>query len=304
MTTLSRTCPRLAAVLCTYRRPACVKKMLEAVVAQTKSIDVLVVVDNGRDPTVERICEGLETAFRIEYVAPETNIGPAGAFRVGISRLLDEMGADDLVVLLDDDDPPRQVDTFERLYRIACSRSDDPEFAGVGTRGGRLRHGRVAAVPSVDGPDIQRCDHLHGGFQPMYRVAACRDVAPFDPEFFWGFEELEFGRRLTAAGWRLYVALESGGPVAAKRAGGPLRLESPTWRDYYRHRNLLVVLGRERDWRGICFTVFLRLLAKPLLFLLVRPTVAADNLAMNFRVVIDSVKRPLPDRRDLLLDRA
>ena len=294
--------PRLGAVLCTYRRPGELAEMLRALRSQTKAIDRLVVVDNAGDPEVERLCRESLVECQAEYVASADNIGPAGAFRTGLSLIQSGMDDDDLVVLLDDDDPPQNPDTLEQLYRAACSLGADPAFAGVGGRGGRLLCGRITRVPEPGGPRAQRCDHLHGGFQPIYRVAACRDVAPFEPDFFWGFEELEFGRRLVAAGWKLYAwsPVEESSPRPPKRAGGAFHLRSPTWRDYYRHRNLLVVLIRERDWCGVVFTVLGRLVAKPLLFLLIRPSVAIANLRINGRAMADSVRRPLPDRRDLV----
>lgn len=303
--------PILGGVICTYQRPDALEHLLDVLAQQVRLPQVVVVVDNGSDTQVAELCasHALARHLDLRYLDPGTNSGPAGAFRLGIEHLLTELGPDDLIALFDDDDPPPRHDTLADLYRLAIAQLADPMFAGIGLRGGQMRRrlGIVRPVPRGTVPPLQVTDHLHGGFQPIYRVSACREVRPFDPDLFWGCEELEFGTRLTRAGWHLYAAAEVWArcrPSAPKRRRRPLQLHDPAWRDYYRHRNLLVVLRRDGDLFALCFTIGVRLLAKPILLAFRSPSLAARNLRWNYRAVSDSYSEPLPDRRALITDGA
>lgn len=282
--------------ICTYRRPADLTIMLDALHAQTVHPEQLVVVDNDDDPAVQRLVAGhaISETIQTRTIAGKDNPGPAGAFALAYEDLCDVASDDDLLLIFDDDDPPATSTVLEELLDVARDAFEDPAIAGVGLRGGilNLRTGIVRPSPSSPTARAEPADHLHGGWFPCYRFAALRAVGSFDPSYFWGFEELELGRRLTASGFELRVASELYFRVSAERPakprGGPL--PPPSWRHFYRHRNLVRVLRRDHAWAALAVTVGTRLILKPTAYLLVSPRLAAWHLRTNFHAVTEGLR--------------
>lgn len=284
--------PRMFAAMCTFRRPDDAARSLAALARQRRRPELVVVVDNGRDPqTRDRV---LAAPFPVLYVDPGTNLGPAGGFDRALRELV-EADDDDVVLLLDDDDPlPDDPSLVETLVDRLMATPAAAGVAGVGLRGGALdrRTGLVRPRPG-DTVGLVDADHLHGGAFPLYRVGPLRHTGAFDPAMFWGFEELAAGRRLVAAGYRLRVDAGLTPLVAVNgkyaRTGPTARLADPSWRDYYRHRNLLRVLRRERAWAAVAATVAVRLVAKPLVHLPLAPRRAVRHLRINLAAVVDGL---------------
>lgn len=293
--------PRLFAAMCTHQRPNDAVRSLVALLGQEVRPELVVVVDNGSDRTTrDRV---VSLPLPVLYVDPGANLGPAGGFARALEELV-EADDEDLVLFLDDDDPlPQDPRLVARLVgRLTEGPADACHpIAGVGVRGGVLDR-RIGVVRSRPGPDtgLVDADHLHGGAFPLYRVGPLRRTAAFDPALFWGFEELAAGRRLVGAGYRLQV--DAGlTPLVADRdkytGRGPRSgLADPSWRHYYRHRNLLRVLRRERAWSAVAATVVLRLVAKPLVHFPFRPRRALWHLRTNLAAVVDGLG---PERRML-----
>lgn len=90
---------------------------LDAIEAQTRAPDGVVVVDNASaDGTAQLVRDRFPGAHLVE---PGRNLGGAGGFAVGISRAL-ELGAD-LIWLLDDDAVPRP-DALAELLSVQAPR--------------------------------------------------------------------------------------------------------------------------------------------------------------------------------------
>jgi hypothetical protein len=115
----------------------------------------------------------------------------------------------------------------------------------------------------------------------------------FRPELFFGFEELEYGLRLRAAGWSLYVDGDRwrAGRIMLGRldvGGGPsVGLARTTWRDYYRLRNLIAILlgaGRRRAALRVSLLVGL---GKPLANAPRQPGRALARLRLYWRACRD-----------------
>ncbi len=235
------------AVAVTYRRPAVLAATLEAFGRQTRPPDSIVVVDNGADDAVEDLVAGSDG---VAYVPMADNSGPAGAIARGMSVVLESAGDDDWVLLIDDDDPPRFPSAVADV--VAVARAAPADVAAVGLTGARYRRrtGRLLRVPDDELTDLTDVDYIGNGMCPLYRIAALRAVGVFDPALFFHFEELDFGLRLRAGGWRLVLARDV--TLRTRSATGRLGLgprarvarRSTAWRTYYAARNEVLVARR------------------------------------------------------------
>lgn len=287
----------LLGAVCTYRRPGDLHIMLDAIAAQTRRPDRLVIVDNDADPAISALVAAhpLSASIPVETVCGEDNPGPAGAFALAFETFRPIANGDDMFIVFDDDDPPPADNLLAELVSIADASFTDPLVAGVGLRGGLLntRTGFIEPRPQRPGETTEPSDHLHGGWFPVYRFSALEAVDHFDPSFFWGFEELELGRRLTAQGFELRVASELYFAVASHQ---PTRkhpvltaLHEPSWRHFYRHRNLIRVLRRDRAWSALLVMIAGRLILKPILHAPRNPRRAAWHLRTNCRAIVEGL---------------
>jgi rhamnopyranosyl-N-acetylglucosaminyl-diphospho-decaprenol beta-1,3/1,4-galactofuranosyltransferase len=110
----------VTAVVVTYRRQELLKECLEALAAQTRPVDRILVVDNrSEDGTVEMVRASFPGVDVLEL--PE-NVGGAGGFHEGM-KAAHAAGAD-WIWLMDDDTIPRP-DALERLL-AAREQADRP----------------------------------------------------------------------------------------------------------------------------------------------------------------------------------
>lgn len=246
---------RVIAIIVTFRRPLVVLETIRRVMTQTVAPDEIWVVDN--DPTTQ-LAEHIETLPNARYVAMPHNSGPAGGIAAGMHRVLVDAGDDDWILLIDDDDPPPFPDVIERLLaaidaadadleQSGGTKLDGKQLGGIGMMGARFdrrtSHLRRLADDELTG--LARVDYIGGNQLPMYRAAAVRQVGPFDASMFFGYDDLEFGLRLAAAGWALCIPgeLATAVRVAAGRHGhAPATSdapEQPAWRRFHSTRNLV-----------------------------------------------------------------
>jgi glycosyltransferase involved in cell wall biosynthesis len=297
----------LLGVLVTFRRPDALREMLSVLCDQTRKLDRLFVVDN--EPTTETgsVTREFDERLAIEYVAAEGNIGPAGGIALGATRALGHAHGDGWLLTLDDDDPPYFPDSIERLAAFAGRMaSEDPSTGGVGMTGGRfdLRRARIVRIGDDELSGPVSVDHIPGGFLPLYRMSAMAAVGPPLPELFFGLEELEYGLRLTGAGFHLYADGDHWSEMRAdKRArgvlssdavvtgpgkrGGPQRQVQPTWRRYYSMRNLIYLLRRRGAHWTAARVSLSRGIARPMLSWLSGSGDGFGGVSMSFRAVLD-----------------
>lgn len=249
-----RSGPRVWVSLVTFRRPELLDQMLAAVARQTRQPDFLIIVDNGSDPGVA----ALARATGATYVDSLSNVGPAGGIANGMDRVLQQADDHDWLLLLDDNDLPLWDDLIERLVSFGEATTEaDPRTAAVGVRGAVYRpeigiYRRLSDDELVGRVPV---DVIHGGWFPLYRVGAVRQVGVFDRSLWFGFEEGEYGLRLRRAGFSLYADGERW--LEARRAQGELGQtvrprtpeSTPSWRRYYSVRNAVVLARRYgRPW--------------------------------------------------------
>ncbi|MFA5882545.1 MAG: glycosyltransferase [Acidimicrobiia bacterium] len=287
--------PRLFGVLITFRRPEQLAATLRAVTAQTRALDGLVVVDNAASPETREILHAIVPDA--EYVAAPENLGPAGGIALGMEHVLPRADDDDWIVTLDDDDPPRDDEVFAALFDFAAVASArDPATAAVGVEGQWFdrRRGRIRWVPDSALSDDVSVDFIGGDFCPCYSVRAIRSVGTPRRDLFFGFDDLEYGLRLRAAGYALQVSGRSF--LASREANGTLGqdlvpsrgLGRLSWRRYYSLRNLVRIL-RDSGSIGAALRVTVIVgLAKPLANVFVDPTLAFGHLRLNVRACLDA----------------
>jgi len=211
---------------------------------QSRPPESVLIVDNGADPAVQQLAAQLP---RTSYVATADNVGPAGAIAAGMGQLLSQAQPDDWILLVDDDDPPPFDGVLERLRSLASSAP--PDVGVVGLTGARFSawRGRLVRVRDDQLSGLTDVDYMGNGQMPHYRVRAVLDAGVFDPDFFFGFEELEYGLRLRSRGWRLVLSADLTMYVRAchGRTGLGRYARSgtahPSWRRYYSARNLIKI---------------------------------------------------------------
>jgi rhamnopyranosyl-N-acetylglucosaminyl-diphospho-decaprenol beta-1,3/1,4-galactofuranosyltransferase len=103
---------RVVAVVVTWNRRVLLGRIVEAVYAQDRRPDELVVVDNASTDGTAELVRGLDGPVPARLVALPSNTGGAGGFHAGLAAAL-ECGAD-LVWLMDDDGVPAK-DCLSRL---------------------------------------------------------------------------------------------------------------------------------------------------------------------------------------------
>lgn len=291
------TMPELHGVLVTFKRAEHLAATLQRLAEQERSLDTLVVIDNDQAQSARTVVERHNhVAPTVAYLPAGENLGPAGGIALGMQHALIHAAADDWLVLLDDDDPPREPDDFRLLEDLGTRlRRNDPKVAAVGASGTHfdLATARVRRVPDHDLVGAVATACIGGNQLPFYSVHAVRAVGPFDGRLFFGLDDLEYGLRLWAAGYAVYAhgELWSRNREHHNRLGmetPPSRtLDEPGWRRYYSLRNLIVILRRHGHHVSALRLAALSI-AKPLFNLPRHPALAVRHLRLCSRAITDA----------------
>jgi len=287
----------LHGVLITYCRPAELAQTLTRLREQTRCLDRLVVVDNHPSrQNKELVQDHVASDLPTEYVAAPENLGPAGGIALGMRVVNRSATASDWIVLVDDDNPPSGVSLLERLEAFAeAAYRRDASTGAVGLVGARFdrRAGRLRRVPDAELEDAVPVDYVGGGQYPFYRVEAVRTVGEFRQNLFFGFDDLEYGLRMKAAGYSIYAhgdlwleqrAWNRRLQLTVRPSTG---LDEPSWRRYYGLRNLIAILRAAGETPAAVRVTLVTGLAKPVVNLPRRPGLAARTLALNARACLD-----------------
>jgi glycosyltransferase involved in cell wall biosynthesis len=288
----------LYGVLVTFRRPETFRGTLRALTLQTRPLDHLFVVDNEPvDANVEAVEEYREAGLLASYLPMDENVGPAGGYAAGIAAALEQTdGQRSWIVLVDDDDPPRSDSILEEMERFANEMAEhDPRTGAVGCGGARfnLRTGRAERLHDGELSGPVRVHSIGNNMWPFYDPGALAAAGSFDPQLFFGFEELDVGLRLGRAGYHLYC-------------NGPLRLDSRhrsgrlgvavrprwrgsrlAWRRYYSIRNLIWILRRNGSTRGAAWLTLTAGIGKPLVGVLTRVPDGRQQARFTFKACRD-----------------
>jgi hypothetical protein len=284
-------------VLVTYARPEALAVMLENLHNQSRPPDTLTVVDNAPTGSLPSALRSyIDSGHVANYVPALSNLGPAGGWALGMSRVLRASGENDWILLLDDDDPPPDTVALGHLFDLGQRlRVAGQSVGGIGRSGCRLNRGtgrlvRLSTEELSSGPVV--VDYLAGNMLPHYSVSAIRHAGVMRGELFFGFEDLEYCLRLQRHG---YVIVESGDYHLQQRAanGYPEQKSPrmgltgpPSWRRYYSIRNFTWILNHN----GLHFQALrmaaLQGLAKPLANLPRHPLWSIQHVHQGLRAIL------------------
>ncbi len=193
---------KVSVCICTYRRPDALARLLDALGAQTRRPDEIVVVDNHAGGGARAVCEGAAIGVPVRYaIEAEQNIALARNRAVA-------MASGDWLGFLDDDELPGH-DWLEQLLATAERHAADGVLAPVSSevpdnapqwiRRGQFFARRRFATGTV----VPRNEFRIGN--ALIRADCLRSLDPvFDPAFGrTGGEDGDALSRLAAAGARL-----------------------------------------------------------------------------------------------------
>ena len=195
----------VCAVVVTHRRPDELAKSLDAVSAQTRAPDHLVVVDNDDDARVRDIVNGQPVATT--YLGSRRNLGGAGGFALGMLHAL-ALGAD-WVWLADDDGRPLDSEVLGTL--LACASKHglaevspmvcdmaDPQRLAFPLRRGLVWRRRVSELRTGTEDLLPGIASLFNG--ALFRASTLDAVGVPDLRLFVRGDETELHRRLLRSG--------------------------------------------------------------------------------------------------------
>ncbi|HEX2401410.1 MAG TPA: glycosyltransferase family 2 protein, partial [Mycobacterium sp.] len=195
----------VCAVVVTHRRPDELAKSLDAVSAQTRAPDHLVVVDNDDDARVRDIVAGQPVATT--YLGSRRNLGGAGGFALGMLHAL-SLGAD-WVWLADDDGRPLDSEVLGTLLTCAsrhglaavspmvCDMAD-PQRLAFPLRRGLVWRRRVSELRTGSEDLLPGIASLFNG--ALFRASTLEAVGVPDLRLFVRGDETELHRRLVRSG--------------------------------------------------------------------------------------------------------
>jgi rhamnopyranosyl-N-acetylglucosaminyl-diphospho-decaprenol beta-1,3/1,4-galactofuranosyltransferase len=227
------------AVLVTHRRPDELAKSLDAVSAQTRTPDHLVVVDNDDDERVRDLVAGQPVPTT--YLGSRRNLGGAGGFALGMLHAL-ALGADWLW-LADDDGRPFDSAVLATLLECAdkhalaevspmvCDMAD-PERLAFPLRRGLAWRRRVSELRTDATQDLlPGIASLFNG--ALFRASTLEAIGVPDFRLFVRGDETELHRRLIRSGLRFGTCLNAvylhpqGGDEFKPILGGRMHTQYP-----------------------------------------------------------------------------
>lgn len=197
----------VVAVVVTHDRPQLLRRCLQAIVAQQRPPELILVVDNpGAVTGVAEVVAGFP---QVRHLRLPVNVGGAGGYRIGIDRALAEgAGA---VWLMDDDGHPADAQCLQRLVATAeqgCGLvaplvldiADSHRLAFPIRQRGRRHQLRceAEAVPRIDG-----FAHLFNG--ALVRRETFARIGLPDARYVIRGDEVEFLQRALRAGIRVCI---------------------------------------------------------------------------------------------------
>ena len=234
---------RFGTFITTFDRQDVLRATIDAVRAQTRPPDVLVVVDNGGSARTRDVVDAYDD---VEYVDPGENLGSAGGCAFGIEYL--HARGCDWMHSVDDDNAPKTADTIERMLDLA---ERHPRGLGAIAATGAYwdwRRGEVKRVPDDELHGDLEIDIIGGSNQLTVHRSVVDAIGPPEKRFFFGFYDPLYSLRIKQAGFRIWVDgdLMREYRQRTDRLGisyGPsLRPRDPMhalWRRYYVSRNYI-----------------------------------------------------------------
>jgi rhamnopyranosyl-N-acetylglucosaminyl-diphospho-decaprenol beta-1,3/1,4-galactofuranosyltransferase len=241
----------VCAVVVTHRRPDELAKSLEAVSAQTRAPDHLVVVDNDNDSRVAELVSG--QPIPATYLGSRRNLGGAGGFALGMLHAL-ALGSD-WVWLADDDGRPADSEVLGALLACAdkhglaevspmvCDMNDPARLAFPLRRGLEWRR-RVEELRTDASEDLLAgiASFFNGA---LFRASTLEVVGVPDLRLFVRGDETELHRRIVRSGLPFGTCLNAsylhpqGGDEFKPILGGRMHTQYPddATKRFFTYRN-------------------------------------------------------------------
>jgi rhamnopyranosyl-N-acetylglucosaminyl-diphospho-decaprenol beta-1,3/1,4-galactofuranosyltransferase len=237
---------RVAAAIATFNRKDMLRQCLLAMLAQTRPLDEVVVVDNGSsDGTAAMVAEEFPL---VRLIALTENTGAAGGFAAGLEAGVSS-GSEWMWVFNDDDIP--EPDALFTMLEVAatlppqtgivgCARLDaSGKPYGLGLR---WRHRHIPVPPADPAGPVMPIDVVTFS-GTLVSAELVRQVGVPKRQFFMMLEDLDYCLRVRDAGWKTYVLPR---PLVTAFAMGSQGL-APPWRGYYQTRNHLAMALERRS---------------------------------------------------------
>ena len=243
---------RVTAVLVAYNRRELLREALEALAAQSRPVDRLIVVDNASTDGSTEVAEEMleEWGGRARLVKLDKNTGGAGGFAVGIAAAVADEETE-WVWVMDDDTVPGSdalagaLDTFER-YR-AIGQDDlavmgsrvvwtDGEDHPMNTPKAKIRAGQAERMRAADvgAMEIRSISFVSA----FLRAPRVRELGlPVADYFLWN-DDFEYSARLLRGARGLYAPASVVTHKTAKRGSSDA---DPGARFFFEVRNKLWV---------------------------------------------------------------
>jgi rhamnopyranosyl-N-acetylglucosaminyl-diphospho-decaprenol beta-1,3/1,4-galactofuranosyltransferase len=240
------------AVVVTHRRPDELAKSLDAVSAQTRTPDHLVVVDNDNDDRVRDLVAS--QPIPTTYLGSRRNLGGAGGFALGMLHAL-ALGAD-WVWLADDDGRPLDSEVLGTL--LACAERhelaevspmvcdmNDPERLAFPLRRGLVWRKRVTEL-RTEGAEQDLLPGIASLFNgALFRASTLEAVGIPDIRLFVRGDEVDVHRRLVRSGLPFGTCLSAvylhpqGGDEFKPILGGRMHTQYPedATKRFFTYRN-------------------------------------------------------------------
>ncbi len=247
----------IAAVVVTYDRPELLRRAVMALHRQSRRLDDIIVVDNGRTHDAERLFS--RTFQGVTYLRMSENLGPAGGFAAGM-QYAHERGHTWIWLFNDDSEPARgalaaclrAVETsgvapIGMLCPLGQSDEDSEQIVTAITWHGRP----IPLAPRTTSAGITEVDGVTFNGALVSR-AAIDSIGYPRADYFMMFEEWEYCLRMREAGFRNWLVPSTS---VFNRAEGA-RDSGSIWRGYYQTRNHLAMAidrksPREVFWWGV-----------------------------------------------------
>ncbi|MFC5338917.1 glycosyltransferase [Leucobacter denitrificans] len=243
---------RVTAVLVAYNRRELLREALEALAAQTRPVDRLIVVDNastdGSTEVAEEILEGWGERARL--IRLDVNTGGAGGFAVGIAAAVADEETE-WVWVMDDDTVPQPealAGALETHERYRANGPDDLAVMGsrvvwtdgedhpMNTPKAKIRADKAERdrAASVGAMEIRSISFVSA----FLRASRVRELGLPIAEYFLWNDDFEFSARLLRGARGLYTPASVVVHKTAKRGSSDA---DPGPRFYYEVRNKLWV---------------------------------------------------------------
>jgi GT2 family glycosyltransferase len=166
---------------------------------------------------------------------------------------------------IDDDDPPKFEDIFEKMFKIVED-NDSPALGMIGSVGERFDF-RMAKIIRLNDHELKGyldVDTISGNMFPLvHRRVFEKGILP-SKEYFFGFEDLGFCLAVKSSGFRIMISGELhsehrnlANRLNLKQKQYHKRSAESLWREYYSVRSITyILLHQEKKWYGALISVF------------------------------------------------